>query len=511
MGFFGKNNVNSLYEEALDLATTDDEECIRCYDKIIKINSNEGMAWRGKGLALGRLGRPQAAIECYDEALKIDPYDDIAQRSKDIEIEEFKAIDTMTHSPDMSSLVTKGLELELDKKYEEAIQCYDEALKINPNDESVWENKADALGSLDKFEEAIQCYDEALKINPENDYALKMKGSSFASLEKYEEAIQCYDEALEINPENEHVLTMKGTGLFQLKKYEAALQCYDEALEINPENEHALTMKDQLTILVEAVSNNISDDVPKEMLYRNLENLSNPSSAFMKASELFQLKKYEEAIPHLKKSITSPEVDGMLGLCFRNMQKYDESIIYFDKLLSVEPENGMFLNFKGFSLRDLERWNEFVTIQTKLLEINPQDDSAWQSKSTGLFQLSKYDEAIFCCDKALEIDPDNAENWFNKAEVLDKLCKYSESISCYEKGFKINPEDPDISDWSSDDGTAMQSLDAVKAKLSENSSSKSTEKIEVIEKSEPLDVLKMRLAKGEISLDEFNKIKEHLE
>jgi tetratricopeptide (TPR) repeat protein len=477
MGFFGKNNVNNLYEEALDLATTDDEECIRCYDKIIKINSNEGMAWRGKGLALGRLGRPQAAIECYDEALKIDPYDDIAQRSKDIEIEEFKAIDTVTHSPDMSSLVTKGLELELDEKYEEAIQCYDEALEINPNDESVWENKADALGSLDKDEEAIQCYDEAL----------------------------------EINPENEHVLTMKGTGLFQLKKYEEAIQCYDEALEINPENEHALTMKDQLTILVEAVSNNISDDVPKEMLYRNLENLSNPSSAFMKASELFQLKKYEEAIPHLKKSITSPEVDGMLGLCFRNMQKYDESIIYFDKLLSVEPENEMFLNFKGFSLRDLERWKEFVTIQTKLLEINPQDESAWQSKSTGLFQLSKYDEAIFCCDKALEIDPDNAENWFNKAEVLDKFCKYSESISCYEKGFKINPEDPDISDWSSDDGTAMQSLDAVKAKLSENSSSKSTEKIEVIEKSEPLDVLKMRLAKGEISLDEFNKIKEHLE
>ena len=98
MGFFGKNNVNNLYEEALDLATSDDEECIRCYDKIIKINSNEGMAWRGKGLALGRLGRPQAAIECYDEALKIDPYDDNANTIKENEIEELKAIDTMSQS-----------------------------------------------------------------------------------------------------------------------------------------------------------------------------------------------------------------------------------------------------------------------------------------------------------------------------------------------------------------------------------------------------------------------------
>ena len=32
-----------------------------------------------------------------------------------------------------------------------------------------------------------------------------------------------------------------------------------------------------------------------------------------------------------------------------------------------------------------------------------------------------------------------------------------------------------------------------------------------IEKSGPLDILKIRLAKGEITLDEFNKIKENLE
>jgi tetratricopeptide (TPR) repeat protein len=242
MGFFGKNNVNNLYEEALDLATTNDEECIRCYDKIIKINSNEGMAWRGKGLALGRLERPQEAIDCFDKALEIDPYDDLSQRSKDIQLEEIKAIDPITHSPDASSLVTKGLDLQADSKYDEAIQCYDEALKINPNDESVWENKANALASLDKDKEAIQCYDEALKINPENDYALAMKGSHFVTLEKYEEAIQCYDEALKINPENDRVLAMK----------------------------------DQLTKFHEGYLSDL-----QKVKDRNLENISDPSNAFM--------------------------------------------------------------------------------------------------------------------------------------------------------------------------------------------------------------------------------------
>jgi len=463
VGYSGNyDDVNGLYEEALNLATIDDEECIRCYDEIIGINSGEGMAWRGKGLALGRLGRPQEAIQCYDKALEIDPYDDLSQRSKDIELEEIKAIDARTHSPDASSLVTKGLDLHTDGKDEEAIQCYDEALKINPNDESVWENKANALASLDKDKEAIQCYDEALKINPENDYALAMKGSHFVTLEKYEEAIQCYDEALKINPENDRVLAMK----------------------------------DQLTKFHEGYLSDL-----QKVKDRNLENISDPSNAFMEGMTLFQLKKYEEAISYFKKAIPSPEVDGGLGMCLRKVQKYDESITYFDKALSVDPENEMYLSMKGFSLHDLKRYDELVIHLTKLLKINPLNDSAWNDKGVALFELSKYDEAIFCYDKALEIIPDESPYLKNKGKCLDKLSKYPESISCYEKALEKDPNNEKI----------QKSLDSVKAKLSKDSSSKTVEKVEVIKKSEPLDVLKMRLAKGEITPEEFNKIKEHLE
>jgi len=50
-----------------------------------------------------------------------------------------------------------------------------------------------------------------------------------------------------------------------------------------------------------------------------------------------------------------------------------------------------------------------------------------------------------------------------------------------------------------------------KSKLAKDSSLKNNVEFEEIEKIEPLDVLKMRLAQGEISLEEFNKIKQHLE
>ncbi len=129
MGLFSKGNTDELYEEALGLARIDDEECIGCYDKILEIDSNENMAWRGKGLALGRLERSQEAIICFNKALEIDPDDDIAQRSKDIELEALADLETSSEYRDdvKNNVVTNvkeknKLELEFIELKKESIE-----------------------------------------------------------------------------------------------------------------------------------------------------------------------------------------------------------------------------------------------------------------------------------------------------------------------------------------------------------------------------------------------------
>ena len=49
-------------------------------------------------------------------------------------------------------------------KYEEAIKCYDEALKLNPKYENAWIHKGNSLNKLGKYEEAIACFDESIQI-----------------------------------------------------------------------------------------------------------------------------------------------------------------------------------------------------------------------------------------------------------------------------------------------------------------------------------------------------------
>jgi len=76
------------------------------------------------------------------------------------------------------------------KKYKKAIECYDNALKINQNYASAWNNKGYVLDELRRYKEAIGCYDRALEINQNYASAWNNKGYVLDELGKYEEAVE---------------------------------------------------------------------------------------------------------------------------------------------------------------------------------------------------------------------------------------------------------------------------------------------------------------------------------
>ena len=72
---------------------------------------------------------------------------------------------------------------------------------MEPELSDAWHSKGMSLHNLERYEEAIACYNEAIKIDPKEADTWIEKGNSLANLEKYDESIACYDKVVACHDE----------------------------------------------------------------------------------------------------------------------------------------------------------------------------------------------------------------------------------------------------------------------------------------------------------------------
>ena len=83
-------------------------------------------------------------------------------------------------------------------RYQEAIDSYDKALEIDPNNADAWMKKGGALLFLQQYLESIDNFNKALEINPNSTGSWILKGTALAFLQRYQEAIDSYDKPMVI-------------------------------------------------------------------------------------------------------------------------------------------------------------------------------------------------------------------------------------------------------------------------------------------------------------------------
>jgi tetratricopeptide (TPR) repeat protein len=82
------------------------------------------------------------------------------------------------------------------QQIQEAVDCFDEAARLDPGHAEVFVRRGGALERLGRLEEAIEDYDRAIALDNSLTMAYLCKGGVFNRLERYGEALQCYEQAL---------------------------------------------------------------------------------------------------------------------------------------------------------------------------------------------------------------------------------------------------------------------------------------------------------------------------
>ena len=165
----------------------------------------------------------------------------------------------------------KGAALADLEKHEEAIACYDTAIRMDPRNAEVWNSEGVSLEILGRYEQAVKCHDKAIEINPRNADAWSNKGVALMGLKKYKEAVECYDRATEIDPKFTEAWGGKGLALGHLGRYRDAIKCEDKALEICPTLEPAKRVKETCMKKLIAELVEVLNHKDKDVRYRAAE------------------------------------------------------------------------------------------------------------------------------------------------------------------------------------------------------------------------------------------------
>ncbi len=145
-------------------------------DRALALSPTRPILYLDKGQLLARTERTREALEAFDEAVRLNP-----KGAKDIAIEKARVLLKREEysaarevlSPFLSKgheiphlLVIYGVTFAEEDKMSEALEYFSKATMAFEGDPYAWGNRGHVLCNLGKYEEALECLDRSLALNP---------------------------------------------------------------------------------------------------------------------------------------------------------------------------------------------------------------------------------------------------------------------------------------------------------------------------------------------------------
>jgi len=122
-----------------------------------------------------------------------------------------------------------------------------------------------------------------------------------------------------------------------------------------------------------------------------------------------------------------------------NAKKYDEALAFFEKAISINPNNDMAWGDKALILDKLGNATDALLSFSKATSINPNNSITWLNKGLTLLRMRKFNEAIDCFDTAIKLNQGYAKAWYNKGRALAMSGENDKSQQCLDRARKLVP------------------------------------------------------------------------
>ena len=298
-----------------------------------------------------------------------------------------------------------GLTSQEKGKYEEAIEHYNEAIRINPQDATAYNNRGTAKGELGRHEEAIADCNEAIRINPQYALPYNNRGTAKLALGWHHDAITDCDRAIHIDPQYADAYYNRGTAKAALGRYEEAITDHNEAIRINPQHASAYANR----------------GTAKDALGRHGDAIAD----------------YDQAIRTNSQYAVAYYNRGNAKIA---LGRQEEAIADFDQAIRINPQFAEAYYNRGATNSALHRYEEAIADYDQAIHINPQYAQAYHNRGTAKGELRRHEEAIVDFNAAIHINPQYAEAYCGRGITYRAIEEYERARPALQRAFELATE-----------------------------------------------------------------------
>jgi tetratricopeptide (TPR) repeat protein len=360
------------------------KEAIEAYRHAIELDRDNLDAIRGLAENLMNDGQTEAALEQYKVIADANPED--AQ--------------TYLHMAEIYRKSGKfDLALENLKKAETMVQ---DSIEVPYNMAAVYQAQG-------RYDEAVQTLQDLLKKTekPDNSYSqgernnravfLERLGTVYREQGKYPEAVDVFRKMVALGDDN----TVRGYQQIidtyrEAKQWQQATAAAKEAVQKMP-NDRGLQM-----VYAGQLADSGQPDKALAEVRAMLKGTPDDREVYITLAQMnTRLKRWDDAQAALDKAdslSTKPEdkeyVYFLRGSSFEREKKYEQAEENFRKVLAIDPQNSMTLNYLGYMLADRNmKLEEALTLIKKAVDLEPANGAYLDSLGWAYFRLGKFDQA----------------------------------------------------------------------------------------------------------------------
>ncbi|HND54779.1 MAG TPA: tetratricopeptide repeat protein, partial [Pirellulaceae bacterium] len=445
--------------------------------------------------ALDKLGRANEAEQVFLSCLALRPNSSHARAHRAYVLfgkrrwedaraacEEALAIDPNNTTALSTLIVVQGNLRDVDA----ARGRYGELVRLATNDRlrSKAENALGvALENAKRLSEAIERYEAALKIDPENIAALRNRALAYMQTTQSNEALDVIQRAVELRPDLPEVHFVLANAFFGLRQYQEAEKAFTTAIELDPNfalayynrgvlrrkrNDLAAAMADQERAL--ALSPNSANAHHERAQILGAQSRKPPTDRTRLL--LWAVDEINRAI-----ALRPEDADYLVtrAKLYGDLRHFDLAVADLDEAMSIQPEHqdarltrgvilfergdmaGLVADFLELIKRQPDHpqsaglWNSIAVAREKLADIDGARDAfksslkiAWNSDHAENFaQLElgqrRLDVTIGLCDEILQRAPDRWRALALRGQSRFRIGDVTTAISDLDRAFELQP------------------------------------------------------------------------